>query len=396
MTVFLSPDGVPFYAGHVLPERGPARDAGVSAGAAGRGGGVARSARRDGRAGAACAAGHLARRGAGAFGGCARRVGAPRRARVAAAVVRSRMGRLRGRAEVPAADDARVPAAVPGSWVGGRGRDAGRDARPHGARRDLRPRRRWVPSVLDGRAMARAALREDALRQRAAGAPVRGTRTRRPATAPSTPRRTRPWLSDHGRCATEQGAFFSSQDADSEGVEGKFFVWPWDELIETVRELTPSAEWTTSPEATRGREMRALPPSGPRWSRGLCGPRPRGTGREPTSYGCRARGRGGGRRGCRSRGLAVPVDGCTRRVLDERRRHRVAPATDDKILARLEWPRDLGAGRVARRPSVRTRSTREGGGRLRPGAPAARGRAVASVVAGRRRPAGRRTSTTTR
>jgi uncharacterized protein YyaL (SSP411 family) len=30
------------------------------------------------------------------------------------------------------------------------------------------------------------------------------------------------------------GGFFSSQDADSEGVEGRFFVWAWDELVEAI------------------------------------------------------------------------------------------------------------------------------------------------------------------
>jgi uncharacterized protein len=47
-----------------------------------------------------------------------------------------------------------------------------------------------------------------------------------------------------------QGGFFSSQDADSEGVEGRFFVWSWDELVavggETVATAlgaTPSGNW---------------------------------------------------------------------------------------------------------------------------------------------------------
>ena len=46
------------------------------------------------------------------------------------------------------------------------------------------------------------------------------------------------------------GGFFSSQDADSEGVEGRFFVWSWDELVEIGSEAvatafgaTPSGNW---------------------------------------------------------------------------------------------------------------------------------------------------------
>jgi hypothetical protein len=33
-----------------------------------------------------------------------------------------------------------------------------------------------------------------------------------------------------------EGGFFSSQDADSEGAEGTFYVWTWDELVEVVGE----------------------------------------------------------------------------------------------------------------------------------------------------------------
>ena len=47
-----------------------------------------------------------------------------------------------------------------------------------------------------------------------------------------------------------EGGFWSSQDADSEGVEGRFFVWSWDELVALVGEpvatcygATPEGNW---------------------------------------------------------------------------------------------------------------------------------------------------------
>jgi len=48
----------------------------------------------------------------------------------------------------------------------------------------------------------------------------------------------------------DAGGFWSSQDADSEGVEGKFFTWTWDELVAAVSEpvaaclgATPQGNW---------------------------------------------------------------------------------------------------------------------------------------------------------
>jgi uncharacterized protein len=88
------------------------------------------------------------------------------------------------------------------------------------------------------------------------------------------------------------GGFFSAQDADSEGVEGRFYVWSWDELVEEAGEDTarwlgasPSGNWEGSNVLHRTDEA------------------------EPTGWPERRRG------------------------LHERRSGRVTPATDDKVLA---------------------------------------------------------------
>jgi uncharacterized protein YyaL (SSP411 family) len=100
------------------------------------------------------------------------------------------------------------------------------------------------------------------------------------------------------------GGFFSSQDADSEGVEGKFFVWGWDELVALVGPAvatcfgaTPSGNW----EGTN-----VL------W-------RPRTIAEVATEHGLPAD------------ELAAEVEDA-RRMLFEIREGRVHPATDDKVL----------------------------------------------------------------
>jgi uncharacterized protein len=89
------------------------------------------------------------------------------------------------------------------------------------------------------------------------------------------------------------GGFFSSQDADSEGVEGKFFAWSWDELVVLIGEDAAGAFGATQAGNWEGTNVLWLP------------------------YG------------------AAP-DGSdladARRVLFEAREDRIRPATDDKVL----------------------------------------------------------------
>jgi uncharacterized protein YyaL (SSP411 family) len=88
------------------------------------------------------------------------------------------------------------------------------------------------------------------------------------------------------------GGFFSAQDADSEGVEGKFYVWSWDELVDLIGGRVAV-------------ELGALPEGN--WEGTNILRRP--TDRPPGGWESR------------------------RAQLLERRSRRVHPATDDKVLA---------------------------------------------------------------
>ena len=102
-----------------------------------------------------------------------------------------------------------------------------------------------------------------------------------------------------------EGAFFSSQDADSEGVEGRFFVWPWDELVEIGGEAVATAFGATPSGNWEGTNIlwRPLPIGGVAAEFDL----------EPAELERRTE--------------------AARAALFETRERRVHPATDDKILA---------------------------------------------------------------
>ena len=160
------------------------------------------------------------------------------------------------------------------------------------------------------------------------------------------------------RCGIPEGGFFSSQDADSEGVEGKFFV------------------------VVVGRARRG---SSARRSRARSARRPRGTGRGRTCCGA-ALPLDDGRRRARAssrRARARPRRGAADAVRAPRAR--VRPGTDDKVLAAWNGAGDRRArrGRDARSASP-VRGGRGPGGRVRARAPARRLGAAPALLAGRR------------
>ena len=110
-------------------------------------------------------------------------------------------------------------------------RSTSRAARSTGWRgRDVRPRRRRLPPLLGRRAVARAALREDALRQRAARPRLsaRVARDRRGRATGAIVEQTIDYMLRELRL--DGGGFASAQDADTDGVEGLTFTWEPDEV----------------------------------------------------------------------------------------------------------------------------------------------------------------------
>jgi uncharacterized protein len=144
--------------------------------------------------------------------------------------VRPGQRRLRRRPEVPALDGAGVPAAQPRSHRRPAVEaDARRDLCGHGPRRALRPARRWVCPLLRRRRMGGVVphfekmLYDNAqllgLYARWGGHRVAGD------SADFLLRELR----------TAEGGFASALDADTEGVEGKFYAWTPAQLREARR-----------------------------------------------------------------------------------------------------------------------------------------------------------------
>jgi hypothetical protein len=134
-----------------------------------------------------------------------------------------------------------------------------------------------------------------------------------------------------------KGGFFSSQDADSEGVEGRFFTWSWDELT-TLVGVNAARALGAAPE---GNWLGEDGPTNVLWR-----PRPiadiaEEAGADPAE-------------------LAAQVDDA-RRVLFEARASRPRPSTDDKVLAAwngLAIAALSEAGRAFDEPSYSTAAVR--------------------------------------
>ena len=220
MTVFLTPDGEPFYGGTYFPPTPRRGMPGVPRRAGRRRGrlrGAARRRRRS-RRGRCVEAIRALERGSGLrieplTTGAALTEAIDRRSR--ASSTRGTAASAARRSSRPRRRSSSCCACTLRNGSDARARDGGEDARRDGGRRDLRPARRRLPSLRRRRDLARAALREDALRQRAA-------RQRLPPRLRSSPARratgevveeTLDYLLREMRLP--EGGFASAQDADT-------------------------------------------------------------------------------------------------------------------------------------------------------------------------------------
>ena len=105
-----------------------------------------------------------------------------------------------------------------------------------------------------------------------------------------------------------EGGFFSSQDADSEGVEGRFFTWSWEELVDLVGEPVAACFGATAEGNWAGEDGR----TNVLWRPIAISAVAREHGLDPTD-------------------LEAMVEDA-RTVLFETRDGRVHPGTDDKVL----------------------------------------------------------------
>ena len=146
---------------HLLPARGAPRSAELPPGAGGARRSLAGAAGGGDELGRAARGGGAALEHAAPLDRSAHRRPRARGAAGATAELRAGVRRLGPRAEVPERTGARARAAA--RRRSGRARAGDEDARRDGRRWDVRPARRWLPPLLGRRALARAALREDAL-----------------------------------------------------------------------------------------------------------------------------------------------------------------------------------------------------------------------------------------